>query len=230
MSSSRTRRNGHASGDRVHPDSTASAGRSRSWLLPLAALQLLLASPAFAEQGYGWIGVQFGMSAPTGELGTNMGGGIQRGMFATYFESRQVGIGVDLAYFDWPSAEEPRSELARTGFGVDFRGIQTTAHVVVDMRNQGTLRPYAEVGFGVYWMRTDFTLNGRPFAGDWFANFGHFVGAGVDLHLGRGIALGTMGRYHVLRPGADEGRMFSVDLHLKRGNWATPGPAGPGER
>src|SRR5206468_10845117 len=132
-------------------------GRMTQSPILLTAPALFDAPPGVAAKGDRRVGPQFGGSVPTSDFTKSAKTGFQGGLAATYMETEQAGIGVDVAYHLWSGSNDANADaVARFGPGSElkFSAIQATAHVLYAFRTGGKARPYAKIGFGPYWLKT----------------------------------------------------------------------------
>ena len=188
-------------------------------LILLTALALFDATPGVAAKGDRWVGPQFGGSVPTSDFTKSAKTGFQGGLAATYMETEQAGIGVDVAYHLWSGSNDANADaVARFGPGSElkFSAIQATAHVLYAFRTGGKARPYAKVGFGPYWLKTKVDTRTYTYnVGDALQKFGYNMGAGVNFKVSPTQDIGIGGMYHVIvtgGPGPSAGSRSAVNL------------------
>lgn len=169
------------------------------------AFGLFAACPAEADRGESWLGFQLGASAPTGEFTQTVRTRFEGGVLLTYMASRHVGVGIDLTHHGWSSTDAAAADVAALfgpGTEVDYYAIQTTGHLLYDVRTGGKVRPYAKVGSGLYSMGSRLRTSLGQFNST-ESEFGYNLGAGVSagLDVSPRYRFGVAGTYHVIVTG-----------------------------
>jgi opacity protein-like surface antigen len=119
---------------------------------------------------------------------------------------------VDAAYHLWFDPGIPNDWLSTIRV---VEAIQATGHVLYDFRTEGTVRPYAKVGCGVYWLKPTLLWPGRT-GGEWHPYFGYNTGAGVNFHVAPTFDIGVGGTYHLVDVSGFDATLMTVQLNLLR--------------
>jgi opacity protein-like surface antigen len=153
----------------------------------LAVLALFAVSPAFADKGDFWLGLQGGTSRPTEDHDEETSLGFQGTLVATYMVGRTFGVGADVGYHIWPG----KQEFAPPGADYGYNIIQATAHGVYSLPIGGTTTPYLEAGVGLYRIEVE-----ASHATDPADNF-RFSSSGIGFNLAAGVNWLVSPRYQI---------------------------------
>lgn len=178
------------------------------------------ASPAAAAKGESWIGLQLGASVPTGEFTQTVSARFEGGVTGTFMASPHVGVGMDITHHGWGATDEATAEVEAffgPGTEVSHYTIQTTGHVLLDVRTSGRVRPYARAGAGLYTVGSKLTTLLGQFnstESEFGYNFG--AGASASLDVSTRYRLGVAGTYHVIVTGTRT-TFYTIAVSFMRG-------------
>lgn len=183
---------------------------------------LMASSVGAAHAGSNWIGFSGGAGIPTGDYGDAAATGWHLGATGTHMVNDQLGIGGDLAYHAWGGSSQLNAAM-EAGFGpgseFSWSAIQAGAHGVMLFPTQTNVKPYAQIGLGLY------NLTGKlssP-AGDdntSKSKLGFNLGGGMDFASSGNMRWGVNGAYHVISAKDDFGadvNFFSLGVNLMWG-------------
>jgi len=180
-------------------------------LIALAALTLIAAAPVQA-QGRHELGLEGGMSMPTGGFGDAANTGYNIGGQYQYM-IMNYGVGAELAYHSWSGSDATNAAVAVTpgdGSKMDFSTWQYNAYGVWSMPTP-TTTPYVKFGMG--WYTPSAKLETPAVSSKTSdTNFGMSVGGGVDWNVPSGYQLGVGATYHRLKD--SETDFFSVSARV----------------
>lgn len=170
----------------------------------LLVLLVLLAHGAAAPGRAGaadpWLGVQMGGSIPMGDLRDGLATGFAGGLSLTAKDSRNRGMGVQVAYHAWGQSPGLRSDLLdyfAPGWSFRLHAVQTTAFVLADLPPAGVATPYVRAGGGLYWLRSRLATSFGDLE-DTEYRLGYNAGAGLRLPLGTQSTVGLEGTFHAI--------------------------------
>ena len=122
-------------------------------VIVLAMLAALAATPALAEKGDFWFGLNTGVSSPTGDVGDSQNLGFQGTLVTNYMLTPAFGIGVDLGYHMWSFDDAVIPDGADASSNV----IQATAQGTYMFPTSGKMLPYLKGGLGMYRGKAEFS-------------------------------------------------------------------------
>lgn len=175
-----------------------------------------------AHAGSNWIGFSGGAGIPTGDYGDAAAMGWHVGATGTHMMNDAWGIGADLAYHAWGGSDDLNAALeASFGPGSEFSwsAIQADVHGVMMIPTQSNVKPYAQVGVGLYNIGAKLSTPSGD-ADDSQSKMGFNVGAGMDFAGTGNTRWGVAGAYHIVPAEEDLGsdvNFFSVGLNFKWG-------------
>ena len=193
------------------------------------ALVMLTAASAFAADttkkmwhdavstpGNWTLGIQGGMSKPTGDYGTVANSGWNFGGQADYAMNAQWGLGGDLAYHANTASDVVNAALVADPFfgpgtEMKFSTIQYGVHTTFKIPTQGSnMFPYLQLGMGGYNVKS--TISGGLLPGDISqSKFGYNMGGGVDFRATPVVNLGINGTYHYVSADPTSLNWFGVE-------------------
>jgi opacity protein-like surface antigen len=188
--------------------------------LGIAILAALAGSANAATNTFGLTG---GMGIPTGDYGDIASKGWHIGATGTHMINQQFGFGGDVAYHAWSASDDVNAAAATLfGTGSEFKwsAIQATAHALMAFPTQSNVKPYAQVGLGLY--NVDLKLSSP--AGDDSqskSKFGLNFGGGVNFATKSNMTLGLSGAYHMVQAKDDLGsdvNFFQVGVNVLWGS------------
>jgi len=175
-----------------------------------------------AHAGSNWVGFTGGAGIPTGDYGDAASTGWHLGATGTHMMNDAWGIGADLAYHAWSGSDDLNAALEATfGPGSEFSwsAIQADVHGVMMIPTQSNVKPYAQVGVGVYNLTGKMTTPSGD-ADDSKAKLGFNVGGGMDFAGSGNSRWGVSGAYHIVPAEDDFGsdvNFFTVGANFKWG-------------
>lgn len=171
---------------------------------PLLVLLVLLlgaaAAPEQARAAEPWLGVQLGGSIPLGDLRDGLATGLAGGLSLTARDSRNRGMGVQVAYHAWGTSGALHSDVLdyfAPGWSFRLHAIQTTAFVLAELPTAGGMTPYVRAGGGLYWLRSRLDTSFGDLD-DTEYRLGYNAGAGLRLPLGAESTVGLEGTFHAI--------------------------------
>jgi opacity protein-like surface antigen len=93
--------------------------------------------------------------------------------------NEQFGIGGDLGYHAWGASEDVEAALAPDE-EISWSAIQATAHGTMMFPTQSNVKPYAQLGFGLYNLAFKFESPSGDFD-DSESKFGFNIGGGMNF-------------------------------------------------
>jgi opacity protein-like surface antigen len=171
-----------------------------------------------ANAGSNWIGFSGGAGFPTGDYGDAASTGWHLGATGTHMVNDQWGIGGDLAYHAWGASDQLKVALG-PGSEFSWSAIQASAHGVMLFPTQSNVKPYAQVGLGLYNLAAKLT---SP-SGDTNTSkskLGFNLGGGMDFASSGNMRWGVNGAYHIISAKDDFGsdvNFFSLGVNLMWG-------------
>ncbi len=167
------------------------------------ALLTLVAGTAFA--GSDWIGMGGGAGVPAGNYGDAANTGWQLGATGTHMVNTQWGIGGDLGYHAWAGSSDLNAAAqVLFGPGSEYRwsAFQATAHGVMAFPTQSNVKPYAQVGLGLYELALK--LDSPSGNGDTSkSKLGFNLGGGMNFVTRSNMRWGIAATYHIV-PAEDD--------------------------
>ncbi len=187
----------------------------------VVAIALLGATSAHAAKGDGWLGFQFGYSAPMAHFSDAVEPGFEGGPTWRYMESEHRGVEAEFAYHAW-SASTGSDQYGGILYGypssvLQIDAVQLIGSGLYDMRPTARVSPFLKAGCGVYWVRSSARFGSTWYSGARRPYFGYAAGTGVHFKLGprAGARLGAT--YHfIVVDGALHADVLSVGLNLTR--------------
>ena len=185
------------------------------------ALLAFCAGAANAD-GSNWLGLNAGVGMPSGNYGDAASTGWNFGVTGTHMLNEQWGVGGDVGYHMWNASKDLQAATeAAFGPGSEFKwsAIQATAHAMLRMPTSSSVKPYAQVGLGLYSLTG--SLNSP--AGDVSTSkskLGYNFGLGADLMTSGNMKYGVTGAYHMIPAEKDFGsdvNEFSFALNAQWG-------------
>ena len=161
---------------------------------------VLVLGAGVANAGSNWIGFSGGTGFPTGDYGDVASTGWHLGVSGTHMMDSQWGLGADVAYHSW-SGSKDFDTFAETTFGpgseFKWTGVQATGHAVMGFPTQGSVKPYAKVGLGLYNMNLKLS---SPSGDDNTSKskLGFNLGGGVNFASQGNMRWGVAGAYHIV--------------------------------
>jgi opacity protein-like surface antigen len=196
-------------------------------ILALAATLLALATSAQAQNMM--IGLEGGMSIPTGDAADVANNGFHLGADGTYMVVPEFGIGVGLAYHHWAGSDDLNAATDAllsallgtvvTGSQWNWSAFQATLHGRLVAPTQGPVSPWLQAGFGVYNVKLKLEALGQSDAEN-KSKLGLNVGAGLDFRTQTSARVGVGATYHYIPTKDDFGAnftAFTVAAHVRFG-------------
>ena len=124
--------------------------KSKALILGVA---LLVLGVGAANAGTNWIGFSGGAGIPTGDYGDAATTGWHIGATGTHMVNDQWGLGGDIGYHAWAgssSANAAAELLFGAGSEFSWSAFQASGHAVMMFPTQSNVKPYANVGLGIY--------------------------------------------------------------------------------
>ncbi len=202
----------------------------KTWKIAVAvALVMLTAASAFAAgttktmshnsnstSGNWTLGIQGGMSKPTGDYGDLANAGWNFGGQADYWMNPQWGFGGDVAYHANSGSDAVNAALVADPFfgpgsSMKFSVIQYGVHTTYMFPTQGgSAFPYLQGGMGGYNVKS--TIDGGLLPSDVSqSKFGLNFGAGVDFRASPTVNLGVNGTYHYISADPSALNWFGIE-------------------
>jgi hypothetical protein len=177
-------------------------------------LAFSIAGAASAGTALQTIGVNAGVTLPTGDLSNVASTGFFGGGTYTYHLNEQWGLGGDINYHSFGKKD--------TGYG-SFHMIQYGVHgkYFFPMKD-AKMSPYAKVGFGIYSLSYDLpsqTILGYTVGGGTYtaSKTGFSVGVGSTMKLNDKSSWGVEALYHMVQTEGSSSSMATVALQY---NWS----------
>jgi len=172
----------------------------RTIIVALVFAALGAGVPGGARAAEPWLGVQAGVSVPMGDLRDGLATGFAGGLSLTARDSRNRGMGVQVAYHAWGTSGALHSDVLdyfAPGWSFRLHAIQTTAFVLAELPPAGIATPYVRAGGGLYWLRSRlYTSFGN--LEDTEYRLGYNAGAGLRLPFGTESTVGLEGTFHAI--------------------------------
>jgi opacity protein-like surface antigen len=176
--------------------------KRKSALIGFAILAVLAGA---ANAGTNTFGVTGGMGIPTGDYGDAAAKGWHIGATGTHMVNPQWGFGGDVAYHAWSASDDVNTGAeALFGPGSEFKwsALQTTVHALMAIPTTSNVKPYAQVGVGLYnvGLKLD-SPSGN--VSDSKSKLGFNFGGGFNFAASSNMTLGLNGAYHMV-PAKDD--------------------------
>ena len=188
----------------------------------LAVSLLVLCAGGASAQGSFSFGVDGGASLPTGNYSDAANTGWHAGGCGTYMMNSTWGIGADLNYHRW-GGSDAMNAAAVTLFGagstISWSAIQVTPNVQYRIPTQTSIKPYAQVGVGLYSLSSKLSSPSGD-ATTSKSKLGFNFGGGMDMVSGSSMSWGIDTGYHIISAQNDLGtdvNNFTFGLHMKWG-------------
>ncbi len=194
----------------------------------------LAASTAFAEKGDTWIGVQGGISSPTGDIGKTYKLGYDGSIYGTYGVTKDFGLGLEAGYHAFKAKDDfnttINNDLGVTTADAKFSMIPITVigTYAIPMSSPKSM-PYVKLGVGMYLMKAK--IDGIPTPVDTsMTKFGGNVQLGYNYEISPMYTIGLNVAYHMVFAGDaiknDSGNnvnpsFFTAGINLTWGRKAT---------
>jgi opacity protein-like surface antigen len=181
-------------------------------VIVLAMLAALAATPALAEKGDFWFGLNTGVSSPTGDAGDAMDLGFQGTLVTNYMLTPAFGVGADIGYHWWGV----KDEFVPAGAEANSNLIQATAQGSYMFATSGKMMPYLKGGLGIYRSQaevsgaTDPLLNQDITSSD----FGYNVGGGMNWNVSPMYQMGVGALYHSVQTDGESTNFYTVGVNL----------------
>ena len=181
-------------------------------VIVLAMLAALAATPALAEKGDFWFGLNTGVSSPTGDAGDGMDLGFQGTLVTNYMLTPSLGIGADLGYHWW----NVNDDFVPAGAEANSNVIQATAQGTYMFATGGKALPYLKGGLGLYRGSfeisgaTDPLLNSETTSSD----FGYNIGGGMNWNVSPMYQMGLGAQYHSIQTDGEATNFYTVGVNL----------------
>lgn len=181
-------------------------------LMLLAVLGMFAVTPAFADKGDLWFGLNAGTSNVTGDAGDALDLGFQGTLVTNYMLTPTFGLGVDLGYHWWGVGDD----FVPPGADASSSAIQATAQGTFMIPMQSKARPYLKGGLGLYQNKaeisgaTDPSLNFDESSSD----FGFNLGGGVNWLVSPMYQLGIGAAYHSIQTDVESTNLYTVGVNL----------------
>jgi outer membrane protein W len=161
-------------------------------------------------------GVDAGASLPSGDYSNAAKTGWHAGGTGTYMINSQWGIGGDVNYHRWGASDELNAALP-TGTTASWSAIQATPHVQFRIPTQTSIKPYAQVGVGVYNIRAKVSdSTSSTTTSD--SKVGFNFGGGMDMVSGNSMSWGIDTGYHIVSMDNNTSvNNITFGLHMKWG-------------
>lgn len=194
----------------------------KSKMAILAVGLLVLGASSAGATGTMCFGVGAGASLPSGNYSDAAKTGWHAGGTGTYMLNTQWGIGGDVNYHRW-GASDDMNAAAEAGFGTgskfSWTAIQATPHVQFRIPTQTSMKPYAQVGVGLYSLSLKLS---SPSGNDTESKskMGFNFGGGMDMVTSNSMSWGIDTAYHIISAQDDLGtdiNNFTFGLHMKWG-------------
>ena len=179
-----------------------------------AVMTVLAVSPAYAL-GSHQIGVQAGLSVPTGDFSDAANAGYNVGAEYRYVLDR-FGVGAEAKYNAWNGSKDVNAAaeaLYGSGSKYSFSAWQTDVFGIVSMPMAGVPKvlPYLRAGLGVYGPGTKLEIPGTSTT-ESNSEFGMLFGAGFDFSMSSSMKLGVGATYHRVKD--SEADFFSTEVRM----------------
>jgi opacity protein-like surface antigen len=173
---------------------------------------LLTLGVGAAHAGSNWVGFSGGAGIPTGDYGDAAATGWHLGVTGTHMVNDQWGIGGDLGYHAWGGSSDLNAAAEATfgpGSEISFSALQANVHGVLNFPTQSNVKPYAQVGFGLYDIAEKLK---SPLGNDDTSKskFGLNFGGGMNFANSGNMQWGLNGAYHLV-PAQDD---FGSDINF----------------
>lgn len=184
------------------------------------SLLVIGAGAAYAQGA--WLGVTAGAGIPTGNYGDAAATGWNAGATGTVMLNDRWGIGGDLGYHSWGGSDALNAATATAfGAGSEFKwsAIQATGHTMLRIPTAGMVKPYAQVGLGLY----DIKGKVSSPSGDTESSkskVGFNFGGGIQIPTGSNRMWGVSATYHVISAEKDFGsnvNAFTLGVNMMWG-------------
>jgi opacity protein-like surface antigen len=182
------------------------------------ALLAFCAGAANATSGSNWLGINVGAGLPSGNFGDAASTGWNLGVTGTHMLNEQWGVGGDVGYHMWGASDALKASLA-PGDKFNWSAIQATGHAMLRMPTSGNVKPYAQVGVGLYNLQGSLSSSSGDVSQS-KSKFGYNIGAGADLMASGNMKWGVSGAYHMIPAKADFGsdvNEFSFGVNMQWG-------------
>jgi opacity protein-like surface antigen len=194
-------------------------------VLLLAALAVFAVSPAFADKGDFWFGLNGGVSGPQGDFGDVAETGYHGTLTTSYMLTPMFGIGADIGYHWWNGNDDLNTGLRTldesfpgatppSGAEGSFTGLQATAQGTFMIPMQGKARPYLAGGLGVY--NTKFKVEKSQYINgdDSSSDFGYNLGGGINWLVSPMYMVGVGAAYHSIQTEDSATNLYTVGVNL----------------
>lgn len=180
-------------------------------LMLVAVLGMFAVTPAFADKGDMWFGLNGGMSGPTGDFGDVTDMGYHGTLTGTYFITPMFGLGADIGYHWWNA----KDEFTPAGADANSNAIQATAQGTFMIPMQGKARPYLAGGLGIYRSKAEVTGATDPAENGEFSSsdFGYNLGGGINWMASPMYQIGIGAGYHSIQ-GDETTNFYTVGVNL----------------
>ncbi len=178
----------------------------------VSAVLLVVAATAAHAANTSTIGVNGGLTIPTGDLGDAVGIGFHIGGEYTYMVNENVGVGGDLAYHKFGSKDVT---VGAYTISSELSTIQYTAHGKLFFPTQSEMKPYLKLGLGMYTGKAKVSSNipGAIEGEDSSTDFGINFGVGADWKINESMSWGGNAAYHTI----DGDALLTVSAGLRWG-------------
>ena len=169
-----------------------------------------------------WFGLTVGASVPASDMLTASeddlafnevaSSGWDLGGTATFRMSRILGLGLDAGYHSWPGSDFLNSNISQNSFAPGggpvvaeghWSALQATGHGQVYIPTSGRVRPYFQIGAGMYMVTLSYATDVAGDGSSKKARLGYNGGIGANVIANDKMAVGLSGLYHYI-PRKDE--------------------------
>lgn len=180
---------------------------------------LMAATVSAAHAGSNWIGFSGGAGIPTGDYGDAAATGWHLGATGTHMVNDTWGIGADLAYHAWGGSDDLNAAMEAAfgpGSEISWSAIQADVHGTMMFPTQSNVKPYAQVGLGLYNVSAKLS---SPSGDDDTSKskLGFNLGGGMNFSNTGNMRWGVGAGYHIIPAEDDLGsdvNFFSVGVNM----------------
>jgi opacity protein-like surface antigen len=182
-------------------------------VIVLAMLAALAATtPALAEKGDFWFGLNTGVSSPTGDAGESTDLGFQGTLVTNYMLTPAFGVGADIGYHWWGVNDD----FIPAGAEANSNVIQATAQGTYMFQTSGKMMPYLKGGLGLYRGKAEVSGATDPLENfeTTSSDFGYNIGGGMNWNVSPMYQMGVGAQYHSIQTDVESTNFYTVGVNL----------------
>ena len=188
------------------------------------SIACLTFAAAMAQAETNYVGLNGGLSMPTGDFGDAASMGFNFGATGTWMFTPAVGVGVDLGYHMWNGSDDLNDGLSAlatlaegtpTDVEAKFSAIQAGGHLMYMFPSSGNLHPWLKGGLGIYNFKFKTESDNPTYEGDDSeSDMGINVGGGVNMGTAGAMSYGLGAAYHSIFTEGDATNVFTINLNV----------------